>query len=136
MQDPIKFRARNRIVVYHVSIILSTCTPCMTAFSLDTSHRNTSHRHYTYFCFTLQPKVVTCVAHHTSNSLSFYLNTDLRGSCSIVVASSVSTDYISSEMCSPAVPAGHAEPEPSASAGHALAPVVPALARRKPGLLS
>jgi hypothetical protein len=109
----------------------------MTAFSLDTSHRNTSHRHYTYFCSTLQPKVVTCVAHHTSNSLSFYLNTDLRGSCSIVVASSVSIEQNRfSRSYSPAVPAGHAEPEPSAFAAHALVLVVPALERRKPGLLS
>jgi hypothetical protein len=109
----------------------------MTAFSLGTSHRNTSHRHYTYFCSTLQPKVVTCVAHHTSNSLSFYLNTDLRGSCSIVVASSVSIEQNRfSRRYSPAVPAGHAEPEPSAFAAHALVLVVPALVRHKPGLLS
>jgi hypothetical protein len=66
---------------------------------------------------------------------NFYLNTDLRGSCSIVVASRVSTDYINSERYSPAVPAGHAEPEPSAFAGHAPAPVVPALERHKPGLV-
>jgi len=36
----------------------------------------------------------------------------------------------------PVVPAGHAEPEPSASAGHELAHFVPALERRKRGLES
>ena len=55
MQDSIKFRARNRIVVYHVSIILSTCTACMTEHKSPEYITSTLH----VLLFASQPKVVT-----------------------------------------------------------------------------